>query len=354
MSRLLLVILIGVNFSVANSGSIDNFLLEDRKFSYEGHVFFNATNSSSQGEKYLLNQQLSNVKLGSEYQFSNWNKIKGLVIYNTLPTPIAPNVYFEQLYGENKNESSDWGIEAGRKWVAFGNYKNDLIYKPYTKALGQTNESTIVMAYDSFYYMNLSLYQPFSRVKSLSLPFYYNIAMGVHNRNYDIGSSYIQSIAESQLFQYNKGFGGFLKRTIQSEVPGLAAYFNFKYNQWSAYITYVESMRPFNPQDLSYNNRGAQPRAFSIQSGYEFEYRNTLLKLIGFYDHSFETLALRLAKKRVGLGLSAFPTPYLSLQFQYFQEFGYPEEAVGSGFNTRVSKDCSKMNNFALQAIYNF
>ena len=51
-----------------------------KRFSYEGHLFFNATNSAVRGEKYLLNQQLSNVKLGSELLLNDWSKMKGLLI----------------------------------------------------------------------------------------------------------------------------------------------------------------------------------------------------------------------------------------------------------------------------------
>lgn len=59
-------------------------LFKNEKLTYDGHLFFNAANSAIQGEKYLLNQQLSNIKMGSELQVTDWNKMKGLLIYNTL------------------------------------------------------------------------------------------------------------------------------------------------------------------------------------------------------------------------------------------------------------------------------
>ncbi|KTD73080.1 LbtU family siderophore porin [Legionella tucsonensis] len=323
-----------------------------KRFSYEGHIFFNATNSAVQGERFLLNEQLSNIKLGSELQINDWNKTKGLLIYNTLPTPINPQIYFDQLYHEFKSPNFHWYFEGGRKWVTFGNYKNDLIYKPLTKALGQTNELTAVMGYDADYYMSLSLFSPYSRIRSSSLP-YYNLNFGTHKKNYDIGGSYLYSLADSQIFQYNKGFGGFLKRTIHSKVPGFAAHANLNYKNIGINLTYVTAVRPFQSSELSYNKKGAIPQAFSIQSSYYLMIKKAPVKLIGFYEYSYETLALRIPKKRFGVGLSAYPKRYLTAQFQYFKDYEYSSKDEASGLNKTVWGTSAKVNTFALQLILN-
>lgn len=89
-------------------------LFKNEKLTYDGHLFFNAANSAIQGEKYLLNQQLSNIKMGSELQVTDWNKMKGLLIYNTLPTPVAPQFYFEQFYDELQIEPSNIFLAFGK------------------------------------------------------------------------------------------------------------------------------------------------------------------------------------------------------------------------------------------------
>ncbi|HEL8629160.1 TPA: siderophore legiobactin import outer membrane protein LbtU, partial [Legionella pneumophila] len=244
-------------------------LFKNEKLTYDGHLFFNAANSAIQGEKYLLNQQLSNIKMGSELQVTDWNKMKGLLIYNTLPTPVAPQFYFEQFYDELQIEPSNIFLAFGKKWLTFGNYKSDLIYKPLTKALGQTNEVTAIIGYDSLYYANASFFKPYSRINTSSLPLYYNLNTGVHNQSMDAGVSYLYSLAESQLFQYNKGFGGLLSQSLKTRVPGFATYFNLKYKKTSTYLTYVTAITPFALEDMSYNNRRASPKALSIQNSYD-------------------------------------------------------------------------------------
>lgn len=357
MARFSTIILVGVLaimadvIAFADTGAS---LPKTKRFSYEGHIFFNATNSATQGEKYLLNQQLSNIKLGSELWLTDWNKMKGLLIFNTLPTPVAPQLYFEQLYDEFKIRPSNAYIEVGKKWLNFGSYKNDLIYKPLTKALGQTSETTLVLGYDNFHYVNVSFFEPFSRIQFSSLPLYYNVNIGAHNNNFDVGGSYLYSFAESQLLQYNKGFGGFLAQPLKNRVPGLASYFNIKYKKFNTYISYVAAIRPFALEDLSYNFKRATPKAFSIQSGYDFQIKSIPSKFIGFYDHSFQALALRVPQQRAGVGLSLFPSRYLSLQFQYFKDFGYGDYAIAGGLNHFVSGRHITVNNFALQAILNF
>lgn len=324
-----------------------------KRFSYEGHLFFNATNSAVRGEKYLLNQQLSNVKLGSELLLNDWNKIKGLLIYNTLPTPINPQVYIDQLYNQFKKPGSNLYFDGGKKWLSFGSYKTDLIYKPLTKALGQTNELAAVLGYDNHYYANLSLFTPYSKIASNSLPFY-NLNLGTHKEHYDIGGSYLYSLAESQLFQYNKGFGGFLEQTIHSKAPGFAAYANLNYQKTGLYLTYVTALHPFQTAELSFDGAGAKPHAFSLQATYDVMIKKIPAKLIGLYDYSYEALALRIPKQRIGLGLAAYPKKYLTLQFQYFKDYEYAIKDSASGLNKPVFGSSAKVNTFALQLVVNF
>ncbi|QRN03058.1 LbtU family siderophore porin [Legionella sp. MW5194] len=328
---------------------------ENERFSYQGHVFFNVSDSAMAGERYLLNQQLSNVKLESDWAFREKSQIKGLLIYNTLPTPVTPELYFEQLYlGLHEPAMAWFYVDAGRKWLPFGNYKNDLIYKPLTKAMGQTNEDTLVMAFDNRVYGSVSLFSPHSRVRSSTLDYYYNLNTGWHNEYYDVGFSYLYSFAESQLFQYNKGFGGYLFSTINSHVPGGAAYVNWHYRGYSTYLTFVSALRRFDSNELAYQNQGAAPKALSVQSGYAFQVRTVPVKASVFYDQSFQALALQLPEKRAGVGLALFPKPYLTLQLQYFKDLNYKQSVMASGLERQVKGYRGNRDTFALQAIVNF
>lgn len=346
---LLLVKINSVAFAYAMSTPNDEL-----NFTYDGHLFFNATTSALQGEKYLLNQQLSNLKLNSELQINELSKIKGLFIYNTLPTPVTPRYYFDQLYGELNPNNSNLIVEGGKNWLTFGRYKNDLIYKPLSKALGQTNESMISMGYDSKYYANLSLFSPHSRIRPSTLPFYFNLDLGTRNRYSDLGISFLYSIVESQLFQYNKGFGGFLGTSINSHVPGIAVYSNIKYKQVTTYFSYVTAAQSFQKKELSYENKGALPSAVSIQSAYLLDIKNIPVKLIGYYDRSFQALPLKLPEQRIGIGLAGEINPHLTLQFQYAREYAYAQSSSSTGLNTIVTGSSTKLNTFALQAILNF
>lgn len=325
------------------------------KFSYHGHVYFNASHSGVAGEKYLLNQQISNVKLYSDYQLFSDSKLHTLLIYNSAPNPILPRLYFEQAYLDvHHSLPTHMNIELGKKWVAFGSYKNDLIYKPLTKALGQTNAYTMVLGYDDYHYANFSLYQPHSKIQSSTLPVYYNVNAGVHNEILDLGVSYIYSLADSQLFQYNKGFGGYLGKSVSGHVPGKAAYINFKHNHFNTNVTYVSAVNEFQMNELSYQNKPAKPAAFSVQSGYEFNIKDIRYKVIGFYDKSYQALALKLPEQRAGAGLNLYPNRWLDVQFQYSKDYSYPTNAVSSGLNKNVKGNSGITNTLALQLIFNF
>lgn len=76
--------------------------------------------------------------------------------------------------------------------------------------------------------------------------------------------------------------------------------------------------------------------------------------MIGFYDYTFQALALGIPKQRLGLGLSATPFPYLGIQFQYSRDYSYGNNAIASGINHSVNGRNTKMNNLTLQTILNF
>lgn len=358
----LLVYQVAIAGGVAGKSNRFELMAESIKkqniLSMRGSIFFNVTNSGVQGENYLLNEQLSNIKLYTDLNLQKWGRIHTVFIYNTLPTPVNPRFYFDEAYYVLKKPASNFYLEVGKKWLPYGSYKNDLIYKPLTKALGQTNEYAVILGYDNYFYTNLSLFKPYSPIRSTSLPANYNWNFGLHekqeDRSYDVGVSYLYSFAESQLMQYNKGFGGFLGRTINSHVPAAAAYGNFRYKKFNTYVTYVSALKAFNENELSYQNSGATPGAVSIQSGYDLEVKNLPFKLIVFYDRSFEALALRLPKQRIGMGLNVYPTKYLDVQFQYFQDDGYGENVASAGLNRVVTGNSTMTNTAALQVVFNF
>lgn len=322
-------------------------------------LFLNATRSSLPGGRYLLNEQLSNIKFNADLRLNDWNRFHAVLIYNTAPTRLNPGLFFDEAFLQTKNSSqSPWFFESGKKWLTFGNYKNDLIYKPFTKALGQTNEYAIVAGYEKNAYANISVFNPYVHVRNASAPFSYNFNAGIKQEaapfSYNAGLSYLASMTDTQLFLFNKGFGGLLHHHIDNTVPGAAAYLNLQYKNWTAYASYVTALHSFNKNLISFQQVGAQPAAFSIQSGYEFSLHNTRLKFIGFYDHSFQALALLLTKRRVGAELNIYPTTYTDVQLQFSRDFNYTPGESAQGLNKTVTGSSIKTDTLALQVILYF
>lgn len=316
----------------------------------KGFIYFSATEPANHVENYLLNQQLSSMQLNMDWTPTTMTKVHSVFIYNPTLTPIYPTFYFEELYGELKKAPNGY-IDIGRKWVPFGNYRNDLVYKPLTKALGQTNEDAIQIGVNNQYYASLSVFKPHTEITTQNVPISYALNLGIQKDSYDTGVSYLNSIAETQLFRYNKGFDGFIDSTIDSQVPGLASYWNWKYKKINANLTYVTALTAFDKKDFSYDNHGGQPSALSFQSGYEFDTRFCPAKIIGFYDQSFEALALKLPKERAGLGLNLYPIKYVDVQFELYKDYSYANNKTSSGLNTEVRGSGDISNTIALQVV---
>jgi hypothetical protein len=286
------------------------------------------------------------------WQIVQRSKLYAMFVYNPWPTPIYPSYYFDELYNQFQWDES-WYTKLGRQWIPFGSYRSDLIYKTFTKALGQTNEDALLINYNkNHFYTNVSVFRPHTNIKSSLLPISYNINVATINNSYDVGFSYIHSIAETQLFRYNKGFGGFMNEKIKSHVPGISNYINYNYKKTNLYLTYVSALKKFHRHDLSFNHEGAKPATFSAQAGYQFNIKNIPAKLISFYDISFQSLGLQIPKKRVGVGLNLFPVKYVDIGFQCFKDYAYPNNSVATGLNNEVKSTARIYNTIAIQVLF--
>jgi hypothetical protein len=327
-------------------------------FTYDLLTYFNVTHSGLKGEPYLFNKQLSTIKFSSDLQLNSWSKIHTLFIYNKTPLPIAPTFYFDEAYIDIKKPESSWGIVAGRKWLPFGAFKSDLIYKPFTKAMGQTNEDHLGVSFtQKELYTSAEFFKPHIPIKSTTA-LQYNFNTGLKKDSdsfsYEVGTSYLNSIAEAQLFQYNNGFGGFLDHTIQSQVPGISLFTNLKYKKYNLNTSFITAKNPFKKNELSFQHHGAQPASFSLQAGYEFSVKHIPSKFIAFYDESFEALGLLLPKKRAGIGLNIFPSKHIDTQFQLFNDYGYKKNTTAGGMNQTVNGDSSIRHTAAFQLVLKF
>jgi hypothetical protein len=326
----------------------------EKKVNFYGYLYLNATHAGFQGERYLLNQQLSSIQLGLDWEMVRWSKLHAVFVYNPWPNPLYPTFYFDELYNQFSWQEF-WYSKIGRQWVPFGNYRSDLIYKPLAKALGQTNEDAILFGYDrQLLYANISIFSPHTPINNSLSPLFYNLNTGFKNDSYDIGISYLHSIAETQLFRYNKGFGGFMGEKIKSHVPGIASYINYNFKKVNINLSFVSALKKFNPEDLSFNHQGAKPAAISLQSGYQFNIQYLPAKIMSFIDLSSESLGLEIPEKRAGLGLNLYPYKYLDLQFQWFKDYAYSDDSIATGLNKTVHSNAKVYNTFALQVLLHF
>jgi hypothetical protein len=145
-----------------------------------------------------------------------------------------------------------------------------------------------------------------------------------------------------------------LFQSIESHVLGIAAYSNIKYKRFNTYLSYVSALTKFKSNELSYQGSGAIPTAMSIQSGYEFSLQNIPFKIIGFYDRTFQALALQLPEERIGIGLNIYLHRYVDVQFQYSKDYSYRTEITATGLNKRVNGSSTPANTLALQLVLNF
>lgn len=80
------------------------------------------------------------------------------------------------------------------------------------------------------------------------------------------------------------------------------------------------------PNKVPTPNKIAPPATFNLQSGYKFEIKNLPAEVIGFYEHSYQSLVLKLPKQKIGAGLNFSPSRSFNIQLQYFTTYNYAKK----------------------------
>jgi len=275
------------------------------------------------------------------------------------PPQIGPRyansrIYLDQGYVTigNLNQAPLYG-SIGQMYLPFGQYNGFMINSPLTASLFTTVERPVLLGYShstDITELDIEVYgyqgetaSPFASSNVNEWGASADYFINKSNWNSNIGIGYISNIADAEGIQLNGQFtracslfGGFAypcnaAETLVHKVPGFDIHGNLTVGPFSFITEYITGVRAFSPIDLSFNRKGAKPRAFDIEGGYEFRFLRKPSNIAFGYGFTQQALGLLLPAKSYSITLttSLWRNTTQSLGYQHDINYGFYTEAGG-------------------------
>jgi len=244
-------------------------------------------------------------------------------------------------------------LTMGQNNVPFGQYSSPMITSPLTDSIFKTRAQEVLLGYANqdprgFYGSVFAFNGDTHTNRNNSINNVgANLGYVIKNDNWnaELGAGYISNIADSFGMQLtgapNGAFGGFstspaisgiTSEKIQHQVGGADVHATFGTGPFSLIAEYIQATQAFTPMDMTFNGRGAEPKALDVEGNYSFHIMDKPTALSIGYGKSWEALALNVPESRyiAALTTSLYKDTIEELEFRH--DIAYGSGVSASGF----------------------
>lgn len=244
----------------------------------------------------------------------------------------------------------------GQFYVPFGRYSDYMISDPVTKTLARTKARAALLGYDQTWgasELNLSTYTfkgdsttSSTNNKLNQLGFDANYTITQPKWNGSLGSGIISNIADSIGIQNNGGSTGFtgfggsgFSETLSRRVPAYDVHGSLGVGPYSLVAEYLSAIHEFSPDNMTYNNHGAEPSALNLEAAYSFPIFDKPSALAVGYGMTRDALALLLPEQRYIATLTTSIWKDTIEQLEFRHDINYPGSATATGQGVSISNN---------------
>lgn len=260
-------------------------------------------------------------------------------------------------------DKSPYYGSLGQFYVPFGTYSSVMLSDPFTKTLGRTKERALLIGMqqqsDNAFYGSAFIFRGDSHAASVSKVNNGGVNVGVRYKcgglvHGDLGGGVMGNIADSGGMQVGNGF-----QSAEQLVHRVPAY-NLRavvspLSHFDFIGEFVGTTTRFNPQDMSFNNKGAKPWALELEGAYSFYILDERPTSIGIgYGQSNQALALGIPLNRIGIEMttSLWRNTLQSIELRSDKE--YANSNVASSAGGAVSTPESGKHDSAITAEFDY
>ena len=168
------------------------------------------------------------------------------------------------------------------------------------------------------------------------------------NTNYTAGAGYITNVADSAGMQSNaitttgqfQGFGqSSTTQRISHRVGGMDLHGKWTYGPYQLIGEFISALEKFATTDMTYNGKGATPRAVQLEGAYNWMLQEKPLTFALSYGHTWQALALNAPECSLAaiVSTSFWKDTIESIEFRHDNNYNSSDRATGAGQATAIA-----------------
>ena len=273
------------------------------------------------------------VEVGITTQINDWVAGEITLLYEEDETDLEVDVATISI----ADPDSPWFVTAGQQYVPFGTYETNLVSDPLTLDLGEARETAVVAGIEGggfnggIYLFNGDIDEGgANEIDSFGL--YAGYGREIDNSSLRVNVGYISNIGDSDGVQesVNDNLGG---DDFDDQVPGVSVEAMYTTGPITFIAGYTAATARFRVNELAYRGSGAEPSAFNVEAGYNFNLAGKDATLAVSYQETDEAVSLGLPEKRVAAGVSVGVMENTTLSFEWAHDDDYCTSDGGTGEN---------------------
>lgn len=301
---------------------------------------------------------LATFELGIAAQVTDWVEAMASLLYEEDDTDLEVDLAMITIANP---DVSPVFFSAGQFYMPFGAYETNLVSDPLTLEIGEARETAAQLGF---------IYQGFSgsvyafngdnkvngdnQIGSWGA----NLAFAQEREDlvWSFGAGYISDLGDSDSLQglvADNRAARWLELTESrpeaaerfsldptERTGGWTANLGVVYRDLNLIGEYLSAVDRFDPHSLSFKDKGAQPSAWNIELGYQFQAFGKESVAAIAYQGTSEAINLELPERRWALGWSIglFDNTALSFEYAHDTDYGTGDGGTGNNANAFVAQ----------------
>lgn len=275
---------------------------------------------------------LATQEVGVAAQVNDWVSAEAVLLFEEDDTDLEFDIATVTIADPN----GPLFASGGMFYVPFGTFETNMISDPLTLEIGEIRESTVLAGFESNGFTggvyvfngdlekngdsqidNFGAFAGFNQ-ENENTSFAFNIGYITDIGDTDTLQDAIQDNIDAAMVDYDDNVGGL-------SVDGMITYGPF-----TLIGEYIMATDDFEFNELAFETDGAEPEAFNIELGYNFNLASIGMTAAVAYQGTDEAVALELPEERILLGLSAEIFDGTSLSIEWAHDDDYSDSEGGT------------------------
>lgn len=222
-------------------------------------------------------------------------------------------------------------LTAGRMYVPFGNFETNLVSDTLALEIGETREAAVLVGFEknNFYGSAYVFNGDVDEAGDDEIENYgFNIgyAMATEDSSFDIGLDWTNSLSDADLFE------DYVAPPIKDYIDGYSVHGVYRTGPWSFMGEYLSANDEFQPGELAWKGRGAEPEAWNLEVGYDFvAFGDRESNVAVAFQGTDEAVSLELPEDRflVGLSTTLYENTSLALEYSHAEDYSVSDGGTG-------------------------